>query len=203
MDDHVVSVDSQRTDAVLSYVERAEGVTCIACRVVLCGHEAVMSLVTGFKDVPRCLACLASALDWNRRELRDHLFAYINHHECYREGWQWVSGREGFAPTASPSCLWAKEEEMTTPLPDGVGHSESEAPQGPTANAEWNAGDIGCGDLVMELRRRLQSMKPGEVLKVTARDPGAPEDLPAWCRLTGHTLTHWGHSEYWIRRKEE
>jgi len=45
-------------------------------------------------------------------------------------------------------------------------------------------------------------MRPGEVLRVTALDPGAPEDLPAWCRLTGHTLLQWEHPEYRIRRKE-
>ena len=69
-------------------------------------------------------------------------------------------------------------------------------------DAAWDAGDMGCGDLVLELRMRLQSMKPGDVLKVMARDPGAPEDLPAWCRLTGHTLLSSQHPEYWIRRKE-
>jgi tRNA 2-thiouridine synthesizing protein A len=69
-------------------------------------------------------------------------------------------------------------------------------------DAEWDAGHMACGDLVLELRMRLQSMRPGEVLRVTALDPGAPEDLPAWCRLTGHTLLQWEHPEYRIRRKE-
>ena len=80
---------------------------------------------------------------------------------------------------------------------------EKEAPQRPSADAEWDAGDMGCGDLVLELRMRLQAIQPGEMLKVTARDPGAPEDLPAWCRLTGHTLLSSQHPEYWIKRKEE
>jgi tRNA 2-thiouridine synthesizing protein A len=61
---------------------------------------------------------------------------------------------------------------------------------------------MGCGDLVFQLRMHLLPLKPGAVLKITARDPGAPEDLPAWCRLTGHTLVRSEHPLYWIKRKE-
>jgi tRNA 2-thiouridine synthesizing protein A len=70
------------------------------------------------------------------------------------------------------------------------------------ADAEWDAGDMGCGELVLELRLRLKAMAPGSILKVTARDLGAPEDLPAWCGMTGHTLLKAQHPEYWIRRRE-
>jgi tRNA 2-thiouridine synthesizing protein A len=70
------------------------------------------------------------------------------------------------------------------------------------ADAEWNAGDLGCGDLMLELRIRVQSLKPGQVLKIVAADLGAPEDLPAWCGLTGHTLVYARHPIYFIRRKE-
>ena len=45
---------------------------------------------------------------------------------------------------------------------------------------EWNAGELGCGDLVLELRRRLREA-PGQMFKVIALDLGAPEDIPAWC----------------------
>jgi tRNA 2-thiouridine synthesizing protein A len=68
---------------------------------------------------------------------------------------------------------------------------------------EWDAGDMGCGELVLELRMRLKPMRAGQLLKLTARDPGAPEDLPAWCRLTGHQLTYADHPIYLIRRKED
>ena len=70
------------------------------------------------------------------------------------------------------------------------------------ADAEWNAGDMGCGDLVLELRLRLQAMQPGQIMKLCARDPGAPQDLPAWSRLTGHILLRAEHPTYWIKRKE-
>ncbi|MDN4036535.1 sulfurtransferase TusA family protein [Massilia sp. YIM B02443] len=52
---------------------------------------------------------------------------------------------------------------------------------------EWNAGDLACGDLVLELRRRVRA-EPGKVFRVIALDPGAPSDIPAWCTMTGHAL---------------
>jgi tRNA 2-thiouridine synthesizing protein A len=70
------------------------------------------------------------------------------------------------------------------------------------SDAEWDAGDMGCGDLVLELRARIEPMAPGGVLKLTARDPGAPADIPAWCRMTGHALLSEQHPIYLIRRKE-
>jgi tRNA 2-thiouridine synthesizing protein A len=68
------------------------------------------------------------------------------------------------------------------------------------ADEEWDAGDLGCGELVLELKMRLDRMPPGRVIKVTALDPGAPADMPAWCRLTGHTLLREAHPVYLIRR---
>ena len=70
-------------------------------------------------------------------------------------------------------------------------------------DAEWDAGDMGCGELVLELRSRLGRLRPGQVLRLTAQDPGAPADIPAWCRLTGQVLVSRHHPVYLIRRKEE
>ena len=66
----------------------------------------------------------------------------------------------------------------------------------------WDAGDLGCGDLVLELKSRLAAI-PGQILRVIALDPGAPEDIPAWCRLTGHLLVHQekATASYWIRAR--
>ena len=49
---------------------------------------------------------------------------------------------------------------------------------------------------------RLATLPPGQIMKLTARDPGAPADIPAWCRMTGHTLMTETHPVYLIRRKE-
>ncbi len=72
------------------------------------------------------------------------------------------------------------------------------------ADADWNAGELGCGELVLDLRKRLRTM-PGRVLRVIALDLGAPEDLPAWCRLTRNELL--GHDpathSFWIRSRPD
>lgn len=70
------------------------------------------------------------------------------------------------------------------------------------SDVEWDAGDMGCGDLVLELRGRVEALVAGRVLRLTARDPGAPADIPAWCRMTGHALVSAQHPIYLIRRKE-
>ena len=71
-----------------------------------------------------------------------------------------------------------------------------------SSDHEWDAGEMGCGELVLELRARVERMRPGDVLRLIARDPGAPADLPAWCRLTGHRLVAGQHPVYFIERKE-
>jgi tRNA 2-thiouridine synthesizing protein A len=66
----------------------------------------------------------------------------------------------------------------------------------------WDAGGMGCGELVFELAMRMRAMQPGAVLKLTASDLGAPHDIPAWCRMTGHPLLRAAHPHYFIQRKD-
>ena len=66
----------------------------------------------------------------------------------------------------------------------------------------WDAGDLACGDLLVRLRLRMDELAPRQLLRLVARDPGAPADVPAWCRLTGHALVAAEPPVYVIRRKE-
>jgi len=72
----------------------------------------------------------------------------------------------------------------------------------PSFDQEWDAGDLGCGDLVIRLRFLLKAMQPGQIIRVHATDTGAREDLPAWCRMTGETLLAFDpeRHQYFIRR---
>lgn len=72
----------------------------------------------------------------------------------------------------------------------------------PRRDDYWDAGEMGCGELVLDLRFRMQALPPGAVLELVALDPGAPEDLPAWCSMTGNALIAHEPPHYWIRRKE-
>lgn len=40
----------------------------------------------------------------------------------------------------------------------------------------------------MVLRQRMQELAPGAMLEVVGYDPGAREDLSAWCRMTRNEL---------------
>ena len=72
----------------------------------------------------------------------------------------------------------------------------------PTVHATWDAGDLACGELLLRLRSRVDALEAGQVLRLVARDGSTPAELPAWCRLTGHTLLAAEHPVYLIRRKE-
>ena len=65
----------------------------------------------------------------------------------------------------------------------------------------WNAGHMGCGEVVIMLRMRFQPLAPGQVFKLTTQDLGAHEDIPAWCRLTSRRLLKADHPHYWIEQK--
>jgi len=72
----------------------------------------------------------------------------------------------------------------------------------PRHDEEWDAGDLGCGELVLLLRFRLNAMLPGQVMRLRATDAGAIHDIPAWCRMTGEQLLQQDPSShvFWIRR---
>ena len=90
---------------------------------------------------------------------------------------------------------------MASPVgPDSASHGFNGAGALEVAD-EWDAGEMGCGEILILLRSRMKRLDPGEVLRLTARDLGAPEDLPAWCRLTGRRLLRADHPYYWIEQR--
>lgn len=159
-----------------------------------------MNIAMGFRECPHCMPCLAVALNHSVEELRDLLVNYLQQKECHQTAWQWADRNEGLLPGEPRLCLaFAERPESAVASNPPQNYGGQSWPCRVTM--EWDAGDMGCGDLVLELRRRLGSMQPGEIIKLYARDPGAPEDLPAWCRLTGNVLVRAEHPTYWIERK--
>jgi tRNA 2-thiouridine synthesizing protein A len=67
----------------------------------------------------------------------------------------------------------------------------------------WDAGETGCGVLIVGLKRELRRIQAGELLQVTALDAGAAADIPAWCRLTKHTLTVADHPTYVLKKRDD
>jgi tRNA 2-thiouridine synthesizing protein A len=63
--------------------------------------------------------------------------------------------------------------------------------------------DRGCGDFILELRAHLAGLPAGAVLMVASRDAGAPIEVPAWCRLTGHILLEAEPPFYLIEKRKD
>jgi tRNA 2-thiouridine synthesizing protein A len=170
----------------LRELDRLAGGACSDCRVTYSSREAVFSIVLGFKNAPRCLPCLSQRLARDADELRGQLVAHIHRRDCFLRAWREAERRDAAIPADTNRASEASE------LPTNIV---------PTVANEWDAGDMGCGELVMALRLRMNDLSAGAILKVTATDPAAPEDLPAWCRMSGHTLVAMHHPNYFIRRK--
>ena len=53
---------------------------------------------------------------------------------------------------------------------------------------ELIASGMACLNLTQNIKQAISSMQGSEVLMVYNDDPASREGVPAWCRLTGHTL---------------
>jgi uncharacterized OsmC-like protein/TusA-related sulfurtransferase len=77
----------------------------------------------------------------------------------------------------------------------------------PIPDATCDGGDLDCGSgLLLIIREAMRPLPPGGVLEVRSREISVKEDLPAWCRLVGHTLVavHPGggsYTHYYVRKQ--
>ncbi len=70
------------------------------------------------------------------------------------------------------------------------------------ADAFYDAGNKGCGDGPLDdIAMLIRKMTPGQTVEIRATEPSVAVDLPAWCRLTGHTLIQHEDDRYLVRRK--
>jgi len=66
---------------------------------------------------------------------------------------------------------------------------------------EFDGGDETCGRVIVNLHLYIKDQMPGSRILVISRDPGAPVELPAWCRMTHNELTDNQHPYYLITLK--
>ncbi len=45
-----------------------------------------------------------------------------------------------------------------------------------------------CPLPVIKTQDRAAELQPGDILEVVCTDPGALNDIPAWCRINGHEV---------------
>ncbi len=55
---------------------------------------------------------------------------------------------------------------------------------------ELDARNTLCPMPVIKTQNKIAELSPGDVLRVVCTDPGALNDIPAWCRINGHTVLH-------------
>jgi tRNA 2-thiouridine synthesizing protein A len=184
--------DIKRMDELIRTVKQAAGARCSVTGAPLGPHAILASIALGRRDKPMSLTELARAEGQSLGAFRERMLEYLISRPCHSGAWLWASNEAGYGSTMFPALEWDG-------APDVGSERASSAPDAEASS--WDAGDMGCGDLVMELRTRLKELKPGQVLKVLATDAGAPEDLPAWCRMTGNPLVKQESKTYWIQRK--
>ena len=45
-----------------------------------------------------------------------------------------------------------------------------------------------CPMPVIKTQNKINELQTGDVVEVTCTDPGALNDIPAWCRINGHLV---------------
>lgn len=53
---------------------------------------------------------------------------------------------------------------------------------------QLNARRLLCPMPVIKTQDRVATLQPGDILEVVCTDPGALNDIPAWCRINGHKV---------------
>jgi len=51
-----------------------------------------------------------------------------------------------------------------------------------------DARNLLCPMPVIRTQDRVKALNTGDLLEVRCTDPGALNDIPAWCRIHGHTV---------------
>lgn len=55
-----------------------------------------------------------------------------------------------------------------------------------------------CPIPVIKTQNRVRDLAPGDTLRVICTDPGALNDIPAWCRINGHQVEGTEESDHQV-----
>ena len=58
----------------------------------------------------------------------------------------------------------------------------------PVSEQILDARNLLCPLPVIRLQNTAKALADGDILKVICTDPGALNDIPAWCRINGHSV---------------
>ncbi|MCY0876035.1 MAG: sulfurtransferase TusA family protein [Firmicutes bacterium] len=68
-----------------------------------------------------------------------------------------------------------------------------------------DGGDLDCGSgLLLIIKKAMDPIREGGILEIRSREPSVEQDLPAWCRMVGHSLVavspHETHTSYLVQK---
>lgn len=63
------------------------------------------------------------------------------------------------------------------------------------ADKELDCSGMLCPMPVVKTAKSIMDVKVGQVLKMIATDPGAPPDMEAWSRQTGHEIVEFSEND--------
>lgn len=61
-------------------------------------------------------------------------------------------------------------------------------PQAPNDRRRLDARNLLCPMPVIRTQTFIQELEQGDEFELIATDPGVLQDIPAWCRVHGHTV---------------
>jgi len=64
------------------------------------------------------------------------------------------------------------------------------------AKYELDARNLMCPLPVIRAQDKIKTLQSGDELTVYSTDPGALNDIPAWCRINGHTVLGSASTDY-------
>ena len=67
------------------------------------------------------------------------------------------------------------QSDLTEPVPNLV-------------DLEIDVVGLRCPLPLLKLKKRIQKLKPGSIIRFLANDPTTLKDIPAYCRLVGHEI---------------
>lgn len=110
------------------------------------------------------------------------------------------------------ACLYEGATETTsqtdkTPDEESDSSEVASVSSQPTSVTQLDACGLQCPGPIMKVKQKIDELKQGDVLEITANDAGFAADLPAWCRSCGHEVlsveTQDGKIVGRIRKQEE
>ncbi len=82
-------------------------------------------------------------------------------------------------------------EKAAAPVTKNASYTDSgneETQNMPTASMRIDCSGMQCPGPIMKVFETMKAMQDGEVMQVSASDPGFMRDIGAWCKRTGNTL---------------